>query len=76
MAGLYQQIVDVDAAPTQAQRAAAEILFKEWQLIAASSAKIWQENLASLNQALAKARMPVLRGDATAADENDSTDEE
>jgi hypothetical protein len=76
IAGLYQQIVGVDAAPTQAQRSAAEILFKEWQLIAASSVKIWQENLVGLNQALAKARMPVLRGDAIAEDENDSTDEE
>jgi photosystem II stability/assembly factor-like uncharacterized protein len=76
MAGLYIQVADVDAAPTQAQRSAAEILLKEWRLIAASSAKIWQENLAGLNQALAKARMPVLRGDATAADENDSSDEE
>jgi len=76
MAGLYQQIVGVDAAPTQAQRSAAEILFKEWHLIAASSVKIWQENLVGLNQALTKARMPVLRGDAIAADENDSTDEE
>jgi hypothetical protein len=76
IAALYRAIVNVDAAPTQAQRSAAQILLTKSQAIAASSARIWQENLAALNQELAKARLPVLRGDTEAADENESTDEE
>jgi hypothetical protein len=75
-AGLYQQLVAADAAPTQAQRAAAEFLLNEWQMIAASSARIWQQDLAALNQALTRAKLPVLRGDAEAPDEDESTDEE
>jgi photosystem II stability/assembly factor-like uncharacterized protein len=76
IAALYQGIDNVDAAPTQAQRSAAQILLTKSQAIAASSARIWQENLAALNRELAKARLPVLRGDTEAADENESTDEE
>jgi hypothetical protein len=76
IATLYQEIVDVDAAPTQAQRSAAQILLTKSQEIAVSSARIWQDNLATLNQELAKARLPILRGDIEAADENESTDEE
>ena len=74
--GLYLTVVDVDAAPTRAQRSAADTLLGEWQMLAASSARIWQENLAALNQALTKAGLPVLRGDVEAPDENDSIDEE
>jgi photosystem II stability/assembly factor-like uncharacterized protein len=76
IAGLYQEIVKVDAVPTQAQRSAAQLLLARWQAITTSSARIWQENLAALNQELAKARLPVLRGDTEAADEDESTDEE
>jgi hypothetical protein len=76
IAALYREIVNVDAAPTQAQRSAAQILLEKSQTIAASSTRIWQGNLAALNQELAKARLPVLRGDTEAADENESTDEE
>jgi hypothetical protein len=76
IAGLYQEIVNVDAAPTQAQRSAAQLLLEKWQAIDASAARIWQENLAALNRELAAARMPVLRGDTEAADENESSDEE
>jgi photosystem II stability/assembly factor-like uncharacterized protein len=76
IAGLYQEIVNVDAAPTQAQRSAAQLLLAKWQAIGASSARIWQENLAALNQEMAKARLPVLRGDTEAADQSESTDEE
>ena len=76
IAGLYQQIVDVDAAPTQAQRSAAQSLLAKWQATAAASARIWQKDLAALNRELAKARLPVLRGDTEAAQENESTDEE
>jgi hypothetical protein len=76
IAALYQEIVSVDAAPTLAQRSAVQILLAKSQAIAASAARIWQENLAALNRELAKARLPVLRGDTEAADENESTDEE
>ena len=76
IATLYREIVSVDGAPTPAQRSAAQILLAKSQAIAASSARIWQENLAALNRELAKARLPVLRGDTEAAGENESTDEE
>jgi photosystem II stability/assembly factor-like uncharacterized protein len=76
MAGLYEQVEGADAAPTQAQRAAAEALSREWQSIAAFSAKIWQGDLAALNQALAKARLPRLRDDLQAPEEGESADEE
>jgi len=76
IAGLYQQLLAADAAPTQAQRMAAEFLLNEWQMMATSSARIWQQNLEALNEELAKAELPVLRGDAEAPDEDESTDEE
>jgi hypothetical protein len=76
IASLYQQVVAADAAPTQAQSAAAESLLKEWQSIDAPSAKNWQADLAALNEALSKARLPILRSDVLAADEGDSNDEE
>jgi photosystem II stability/assembly factor-like uncharacterized protein len=73
---LYTQVVNADAAPTQAQQSAADSLLQEWSSIAAASAKIWQENLAPLNQALARARLPGLRSDAAAPEEGESNDEE
>jgi photosystem II stability/assembly factor-like uncharacterized protein len=76
IAGLYEQVLSADAAPTQAQQSAAMSLVKDWQSIAAASAKIWQNELAALNQELIKARVPVLRSDTQASDESDSTDEE
>jgi hypothetical protein len=75
IAGLYQQIVDVDAAPTQAQRSAAQLLLAKWKAVTASSESIWQ-NLAALNRELAKKGLPVLSLDTEATDENESTDEE
>ncbi len=75
IASLYEQVEGADAAPTQAQRAAAEALSREWQSIAAVSAVIRQD-LAALNQALAKARLPKLHDDVQAPEEGESTDEE
>ncbi len=49
---------------------------KEWKSIAAASAKISQDDLAPLNQALTRARLPALRSDAAAPEEGPSTDEE
>jgi hypothetical protein len=74
--GLYDQLIGVDAAPTQAQRSAAMRLLEEWQASAASSASIWQEDLAALNQALTRARLPTLHADAVAPEEGESDDEE
>jgi hypothetical protein len=51
-------------------------LLQEWQLIAAASAKIWQDDLAPLNKALSHAKLPTLRSDAAAPDEGESNDEE
>jgi photosystem II stability/assembly factor-like uncharacterized protein len=73
---LYTQALEADAAPTRAQQSAADTLLKEWQSIAAASAKIWQEDLAPLNQALKRARLPALRSDALAPEEGESNDEE
>ena len=73
---LYTQVVDVDAAPTRAQQSAAESLLQEWKTIAAASAKISQDDLAPLNQALSRARLPTLRSDAAAPEEGPSTNEE
>jgi photosystem II stability/assembly factor-like uncharacterized protein len=74
--GLYAQVVNVDAAPTHAQQSAAESLFQQWKAIDAASAKIWQDDLKSLNQALTRARLPALRSDAPAPEEGESNDEE
>ncbi len=73
---LYTQVLDADAAPTRAQQSAADSLFQEWQSLAAVAAKIWQDDLTALNQALARAKLPVLRSDAAAPEEGESTDEE
>jgi hypothetical protein len=73
---LYTQVNEADAAPTQAQQSAADSLLQEWKSIAAASAKIWQDDLAPLNQALTRAKLPVLRSDAAAPEEGESTDEE
>jgi photosystem II stability/assembly factor-like uncharacterized protein len=73
---LYTQVLNADAAPTRAQQSAADSLFKEWQSIAAASAKIWQDDVAPLNQALKRARLPTLRSDAAAPEEGESNDEE
>jgi hypothetical protein len=51
-------------------------LFNEWQSIAAAAAKTWQDDLAPLNQALTRARLPTLRSDAVAPEEGESNDEE
>jgi hypothetical protein len=76
IASLYTQVLNADAAPTRAQQSAADSLLQEWRSIAAASAKIWQDNLAPLNQALGRARLPVLRSDAAAPEEGESNDEE
>jgi hypothetical protein len=73
---LYTQVLEADAAPTRAQQAAADALFKEWQSLIAASAKIWQDDLAPLNQALRRAKLPPLRSDAAAPEEGESNDEE
>ena len=73
---LYTQVLEADAAPTRAQQSAADSLLQEWQSLAAASAKIWQDDLAPLNQALTRAKLPVLRSDAAAPEEGESTDEE
>jgi hypothetical protein len=73
---LYTQLLEADAAPTRTQQSAAESLFKEWQSLAAASAKIWRDDLAPLNRALTRAKLPVLRSDAAAPEEGESNDEE
>jgi hypothetical protein len=74
--GLYEQVVGVDAAPTQAQRSAGDSLINDWRSLATTSTKIWQEELAALNQALTRARLPILRSEAVASEEGESDDEE
>ena len=74
--GLYTEVDGADAAPTRAQQSAAGGLLQEWQALAAAAAKISQENLAPLNQALKRAKLPLLRSDAAAPDEGESNDEE
>jgi hypothetical protein len=74
--GLYTQVREADAAPTSAQQAAAESQLQEWRALAAASAKIWQDDLAPLNQALVHARLPTLRSDKAAPEEGESNDEE
>ena len=76
IASLYEQVLAADAASTQAQRSAAQDLSRDWQALAASSARIWQEQLASLNQALTGARLPALRGDDSPSEEGEFNDEE
>jgi photosystem II stability/assembly factor-like uncharacterized protein len=76
LVGLYDQLVGVDAAPTQAQQSASASLIADWQSSAAASARIWQDDVAALNQALTHARLPILRTDAVASEEGESNDEE
>jgi hypothetical protein len=73
---LYTQVVNTDAAPTRAQHEAADSLLKEWQSLTAAAAKISQDDLAPLNQALMRAKLPTLRSDTAAPEEGPSTDEE
>ena len=74
--GLYTQVLEADAAPTRAQRAAADSLLQEWKAMAAAAAKIGKDDLAPLNQALTRAKLPALRSDAAAPEEGESNDEE
>jgi photosystem II stability/assembly factor-like uncharacterized protein len=76
MLTLYAQVIDADAAPTRAQQAAADALFDDWKSMSAASAKIWNDDLAPLNKALIRARLPILRSDALAPEEGESNDEE
>ncbi|HEX3395831.1 MAG TPA: hypothetical protein VHS76_03955 [Steroidobacteraceae bacterium] len=73
---LYAQVRGADAAPTHAQHSAADSLLKEWQSVSAAAAKIRQDELAPLNQALTRARLPALRSNAVAPEEGESNDEE
>jgi len=76
ISSLYTQVLEADAAPTRVQQSAADSLLQEWRSLGAASAKIWQDDLAPLNQALARAKLPVLRSDAAAPEEGESNDEE
>jgi hypothetical protein len=51
-------------------------LLQEWQKLAAAATKISQQDLEPLNQALTRAKLPVLRSDAAAPEEGESNDEE
>ncbi|MEP6884179.1 MAG: glycoside hydrolase [Gammaproteobacteria bacterium] len=73
---LYEQVVAADAAPSRSQQSAADSLFKDWRSLAASSTQIWQGDLAGLNQALAKSRLPILRDDAVVPEDAASNNEE
>jgi hypothetical protein len=74
--GLYTQVLEADAAPTRAQQAAADSALQAWKSVATVAARIWQDDLAPLNQALTRAKLPTLHGDAAAPDEGESNDEE
>jgi hypothetical protein len=73
---LYTQVLEADAAPTRVQQTSAESLLKEWQALSATAAKISQDELAPLNQSLKRAKSPLLRSDAAAPEEGESSDEE
>jgi hypothetical protein len=73
---LYTQIENADAAPTRAQQSVGESLLREWQALSMAATKISQQDLAPMNQALKRAKLPALRSDAAAPGEGDSGDEE
>jgi photosystem II stability/assembly factor-like uncharacterized protein len=73
---LYTQVLEADAAPTRAQQTAADSLLKEWQLLSAATTKILQDDLKPLNESLKRAKLPMLRTDAAAPEEGESSDEE
>ena len=73
---LYTQILEADAAPTRVQQAAADSLIMEWQSLAAAATKISQDHLKPLNESLKHAKLPMLRGDVAAPEEDESDDEE
>ncbi len=60
MAALYGEIARADAAPTRVQRAEAERAIADWQPLASQWAQMRSADLASLNSALRKARLPAL----------------
>jgi photosystem II stability/assembly factor-like uncharacterized protein len=76
IAGVYGQLTSADAAPTQAQAAAAARLLAEWQSLLASSAGIWAQDLPALNTALKKARLPTVRSEAVPEAGGQSVDED
>jgi SMC interacting uncharacterized protein involved in chromosome segregation len=73
---LYTQVLEADAAPTRAQQKAAESLLTEWQSLSGAAAEISGDDLMPLNKALKRAKLPVLRSDAAAPEEGESSDEE
>jgi hypothetical protein len=76
LAGLYGQLSSADAAPTQAQAAAAARVLAEWQSLLASSAGIWAQDLPALNTALKKARLPSVRSEAVPEAGGQTVDED
>lgn len=76
LAGLYGQLTGADAAPTQAQAAAAAGVLAEWQSLLTSSAGIWAQDLPALNAALKKARLPSVRSEAVAESGGQTVDED
>jgi photosystem II stability/assembly factor-like uncharacterized protein len=73
---LYTQVLEADAAPTHAQQSAADSLLKEWHSLSAAATKISQGDLKELNESLKRAKLPLLRSDLAAPEENESSDEE
>jgi hypothetical protein len=76
LAGLYGQLTSADAAPTQAQAAAAAGVLAEWQSLLTSSAGIWAHDLPALNAALKKARLPSVRSEAVPEAGGQTVDED
>ncbi|HMD75107.1 MAG TPA: hypothetical protein VKG05_14690 [Steroidobacteraceae bacterium] len=60
IATLYGELSRADAAPTRAQLAEAERAIKDWQALEAQWAQLRKVELAALNSALRKARLPAL----------------
>ncbi len=60
IATLYGEISRADAAPTRAQLAESERAIKDWQALEAQWAQVRNVELAALNSALRKSRLPAL----------------
>jgi hypothetical protein len=73
---LYQQVVQVDASPTTVQAAESNRSVADWQALRATWQSLRNAEVAELNTALRKARLPLLRPELAPPRDLEMADEE
>jgi hypothetical protein len=75
-ATLYEQVTEADAAPSDAQSAAADRALQDWQPLTAAWHRLRQDEVPALNRDLLRARLTALQLDLAPPRDADQADEE